>query len=83
MAASPIWKVYSRSGLYVAACVEPEGGAVLMALYGEGSTIRHGHRVVCWTEGKDGEAAASYDECAKQCLRVSRGGPEDDNDIPF
>jgi len=35
-------------------------GALLMSLYGNGSTIRYKNRIL-WLEGSDGEGAESYD----------------------
>lgn len=64
MASSPVWKVYDSTGEYVASTKEIAGAALLMSLYGEGSTIRHAHRRVVWTEGVDGEGAESYDRVA-------------------
>lgn len=64
MAASPQWKVFDSNGQYQAACKEPEGAAVLVTFYGEGATIRFGHKRILWTEGQDGNAADSYDDTA-------------------
>ena len=66
MAASPRWKVYDPSGEYMAATKEIAGAALLMSLYGEGSTIRLAHRTIVWTEGEnaDGFGAESYDHVA-------------------
>lgn len=65
MAASPVWKVYTKDGEYVASCKDTEGASLLMNLYGEGSTIRHDHRRIVWTEGVDGTASESYDGTAE------------------
>jgi hypothetical protein len=62
MGASPVWKVYDPLNGYVASCKDTEGASLLMDLYGEGSTIRYSHRLVVWTEGKDGRASNSYDK---------------------
>jgi hypothetical protein len=63
MARSPEFKIYDAAGAYQAACKEPELAAAVVAVLGEGSTIRHGHlsKDIVWTEGKDGFAAESYD----------------------
>lgn len=68
MAASPPFKVYDSRGAYQAACKEPEAAAAVVSLYGEGATIRNGHRKhdTVWTEGDDGDAGDSYDECAER-----------------
>ena len=55
MAASPKWKVYDSAGKYQAACKEIAAAAALMGLYGEGSTIRYQHSIICWTEGENGD----------------------------
>lgn len=65
MASSPKWKVYDPNGDYMASTKEIAGSALLMSLYGEGSTIRYDHRTIVWTEGADGEAAQSYDGTAE------------------
>ncbi len=44
-----------------------EDAAALVALYGDGATIRRtigGKSVTVWTQGKDGEAGDSYDTVA-------------------
>lgn len=66
MAASPELKVYDSVGKYQAACKEIAAAVSLMGLYGEGSTIRHRHGFVAWTEGKDGDSMAlGYDKAEK------------------
>lgn len=65
MAGSPKWKVYDPDGVYMASTKEVAGAALLMSLYGEGSTIRLAHRMVVWTEGVDGNGAESYDGTAE------------------
>lgn len=57
-------KVYDACGNYLASCVEPEGAAALVALSGEGATIRNGHakKNAVWVEGSEAQTAAeSYD----------------------
>ena len=62
MACSPKWKVYDAAGNYQASCKEPEACAFLIGLYGEGATVRYGHRLIVWFEGKEKcSAADSYD----------------------
>ena len=52
---------YSPSGDLIAKCsADDYGSALLMSLYGEGSTIRSGKKIL-WLEGADGEGAESYD----------------------
>ena len=69
MAGSPRWKIYSPTGGYVAACKHAEDAAAVVALHGDGATIRDGHaaRNTVWTEGRDGAAGESYDEVATAC----------------
>lgn len=75
MAATPKWKVYSALGEYVAACKHAEDAACLVALYGDGATIRLGHNLICWREGGEIEAetgepiaaSQSYDYVASVC----------------
>lgn len=67
MAGAPALKVYNPSGDYVAACKCGEDAACLVALYGDGASIRFGHskgRTV-WTEGaEEFPAGESYDRVA-------------------
>ena len=65
MAASPQYKVYTPTKAYVAACKHAEDAAAIVALYGDGATIRAGHSIVLWTEGaEDAPAGDSYDHVA-------------------
>ena len=64
MASSPQFKVYDSEGVYRAACKDIYSAAVLVAFYGDGGTIRHGHstRSIVWREGSEIQSAAeSYD----------------------
>lgn len=66
MAASPQWKVYNAAKEYKAACKDAEDAACLVALYGDGATIRAEHTIVLWTEGaEDQPASESYDHVAE------------------
>lgn len=56
-------KVHDPSGQAIAEVYEYEPGALLMSLYGDGSTIRY-KNVILWLEGADGEGAQSYDTTA-------------------
>jgi len=53
-------KVYDPSGDVIAEVYDYAAGALLMSLYGDGSTIRL-KNVILWLEGADGEGAQSYD----------------------
>lgn len=74
MAGAPDYKVYDADGNYQAAVKEPEAGAALMALYGDGATIRYGHakKNTLWDEGDDGRAADSWDTVAITVLERQR-----------
>ena len=62
MAATPQYKIYSPSGEYVAACKHPSDAGAIVNLYGDGATIRLGHKRIVWTEGQEAQPAGnSYD----------------------
>lgn len=68
MAGSPTWKVYSGDGEYIAAVKYLEDAAALVAMRGDGTTIRYQHGVVIWREGKETQPAGeSYDYVAETC----------------
>lgn len=70
MAASPRWKVFGPGSVYEASCKHLEIAAAVVAVLGEGATIRDGHKYVLWTEGKEEQPAAeSYDVCAETCMK--------------
>lgn len=71
MAATPRLKVHNPNGEYIASCKHYEDAACLIAMYGEGATVRHADigsrdkRDVIWREGAERIAAGdSYDEAA-------------------
>ena len=68
MAQSPAWKLYTPDGDYEAACKNIIVAAAVVSVLGEGATIRRGHRLILWTEGKDGWAGESYDDAAETAL---------------
>lgn len=68
MASAPFWKVYTKDKVYEAACKSPESAAAVVALLGDGATIRAEHTLIVWTEGPDGYASDSYDAVALKCL---------------
>lgn len=53
-------KVHDPRGDVMAEVYDCAAGALLMSLYGNGSTIRYKTRIL-WLEGSDGEGAESYD----------------------
>ena len=59
-------KVHDPRGDVMAEVQDYAAGALLMSLYGNGSTIRYKNRVL-WLEGSDGEGAESYD---KVCITI-------------
>lgn len=68
MAGSPQLKVFNPNGDYIACCKHYEDAAALVALNGNGSTVRLGHskKDTLWTEGSERiSAAESYDEAAQ------------------
>lgn len=56
-------KVCDPSGEVIADVYDYAAGALLMSLYGNGSTIRY-KNIILWLEGPDGEGANSYDTTA-------------------
>ena len=70
MAAAPKWKVYSPDVEYVASCKHAEDAACLVALYGDGATIRFEHYRFVWSEGEEDQPAQdSYDFVAEVCQK--------------
>lgn len=53
-------KVHDPSGDVIAEVYDYAAGALLMSLYGDGSTIRL-KNVILWLEGADGKGCESYD----------------------
>jgi hypothetical protein len=56
-------KVHDPRGDVMADVYDYAAGALLMSLYGNGSSIRYKNRIL-WLEGADGEGAESYDTVA-------------------
>jgi hypothetical protein len=52
--------IHDPHGTKMAEVWDYAAGALLMSLYGNGSTIRYKNRIL-WLEGSDGEGAESYD----------------------
>lgn len=68
MAASPDFKVYNAENDYRAAFKDASEAAILVAVLGDGSTIRYGHtrKGIVWEEGKEDQPAGeSYDHVAE------------------
>lgn len=54
--------VHDHMGDRIAQVWDMAAGALLMSLYGKGSTLRYKNQIL-WLEGSDGEGAESYDNC--------------------
>lgn len=61
-------KVHDPQGDVMAEVYDYAAGALLMSLYGYGSTIRYKNRIL-WLEGADGEGAESYDTTSITVLK--------------
>lgn len=55
---SPQWKVFSADGEYVAACKDAKDAAALVALRGDGASVRWQHRYIVWREGAETQPAS-------------------------
>ena len=70
MGLSPVWKVYSPKGKYIAACKYSDDAAAVVAQYGAGATIRWNHAQIMWHEGsEDFLAGESYARVAEVCRK--------------
>ena len=68
MAATPGWKVFNPSGVYVASCKYAEDAAAIVAGYGDGATISWRRVFTAWVEAKEEVGAGeSYDSVARVC----------------
>ncbi len=63
MGRSPSIKCYDAAGKYQASVKDYDLAGAIMAMLGEGSTVRDGHTVsdIVYTEGVDGDCGESYD----------------------
>ena len=61
MSGSPAWKVYNAEGKYRACAKSVEEASAVVAMLGDGATIKWNHTLKVWTEGVDGSAYESYD----------------------
>lgn len=76
MPKAPRLKVYSANGEYLASCKYYEHAGALVGLEGDGANVRIGHskRNIFFTQGKDGDAGASYDIVAEKAnLKILEG----------
>lgn len=77
MAISPQFKIYNGKE-YVAACKYAEDAAALVAVLGEGASIRYGHSLVVWREGQEFESAGeSYDGAAETMFARIKAASEE------
>lgn len=76
MARSLDFKIYDSDGIYQASCRHATDAAAVVAIQGDGATVRFRHRKRIWTEGEnaDGYAGDSYDEAAELMLSRMEGG---------
>lgn len=60
MASAPRFKIYNMVKEYIGCMKYAEDAAAVVGLYGNGATIRDGHRVkdIVWTEGKEEQRAS-------------------------
>lgn len=68
MSGSPKLKVYNQTGEYIGSLKYGEDAAALVAVYGDGATIRYGHSRahIVWNEGTESfPAGESYDGVAQ------------------
>lgn len=65
MSRTPHFKVYTRDGEYIGALKDATDAACMVALRGEGATVRYDHKHIVWREGaEDDWAGNSYDHAA-------------------
>lgn len=72
MAASPKLKVFDKNGEYVGSLHHAEDAGAVVALYGDGASIRSGHSKKCtvWLEGSERQPAGeSFDVVADVVAR--------------
>lgn len=75
MAASPKYKVYTPEKEYEASCKHGEVAAAIVAMLGDGATIRLDHSRILWTEGEEQiPASESYDGVAATLFVRERDG---------
>lgn len=72
----PRFKIYKSDGEYIASCKYPEDAAAIVALNGEGTTIRDGHPGrILWFEGREDQPATeSWDFVATTVHQRLNGG---------
>lgn len=66
---TPQFKIYDANGEYQGCTKRAEEAGAVVALLGDGASIRYGHSKswTLWVEGRDGNAADSYDVVASTC----------------
>ena len=72
MAATPILKVYSPKGEYVASCKYLTDAAILVGYYGSGAKVRKGHNgKVLWHEGHEDDFAMNSADHAAEVMQAN------------
>ncbi len=63
MASAPPFKLFNPGGEYLGSLKYVEDAAAMVAILGDGATVRNGHakRDTIYTQGADGDAGESYD----------------------
>jgi hypothetical protein len=76
MAATPRLKCFDADGNYEGSVKHFESAAALMAVLGDGSTVRTGHRKadIIYKEGRDGDSAESWDSVSAFVLKGIKVG---------
>lgn len=70
MATTPILKVYSPKGKYVASCKHLEDAAILVGHYATGAKVRKGHGgKILWHEGHETQPAGYSFDYAAQVMK--------------
>lgn len=77
MSATPKLKIYNPQNQYIASCKYGEDAAALVALNGDGSTVRLGHTRVIWREGAECQSAGdAYDYATVTMYQRIEEGPK-------
>ena len=70
MSGSPKFKIYNLNREYIGCVKYAEDAAALVALQGDGATVKYDHGKVIWREGAEElSAGESYDEAARVMYR--------------
>lgn len=61
----PTLKIYDDADRYVASCKFFQHAAAIVAVIGDGATVRWHHKHNIYTQGKDGDATTCYEVAAE------------------